>query len=127
MNKSFIDNFRVARDYLVVDPKESSGVTSGFVFPLVTPEVRQKFVNPCWVVCDAVICVSEGCDGFFACRKGAANGSELIESDFGRRVVSIGCKLSVDVLEEISVVAVSRNERMKLVVEGVICNDRGTI
>jgi len=83
MNKSFIDSFGVTRNYLVVDPKESSSVASGFVYPLVTPEVRQKFVNPYWVVCDAVICVSEGSDGFFACRKGAANGSKLIESNFG--------------------------------------------
>jgi hypothetical protein len=127
VNESFIDSFGVARNYLVVDPKESCSVASGFVFPLVTPEVGQKFVNPYWVVCDAVICVSEGCDGFFACRKGSANSSKLIKSDFGRRVVSIGCKLSVDVLKEISVVTVSRNERMKLVVERVICNNRGAI
>ena len=83
MNKSFIDNFWVTRDHLVVDPKESSSVASGFMNPLVTPEISQKFVDPYWVVCDAVVCVSEGGNGFLASRKGAANGSKLIKSDFG--------------------------------------------
>jgi hypothetical protein len=127
VNKSFIDSFGVTRNNLVVDPKESSSVASGFVYPFVTPEISQKFVNPYWVVCDAVICVSEGGNGFFVRGKRAANGSKLVKSDFGGGVVSVGRKLCVDVLKKISVVTVSRNERVKLVVKRVICNNRGTI
>jgi hypothetical protein len=127
VDKGFGDFRRSTFNNLVVDAEKSIRIASGSMNPFVLPEISQQRVYPGRVIGYTVISVFKGGDRFLTRRERTTNDSELIQGDPGVSIVGIGCKLSVDVIEEGSGVTIFRDKRVYLVVNRVALNDELTI